>query len=49
MPRATSSAPRWSAALKAIGHDLPPEHASEGDADALEEFLRSQTVPSAAG
>ena len=37
------------AALKAIGHDLPPEHASEGDADALEEFLRSQPVPSAAG
>ncbi len=37
------------AALKAIGHELPPEHASEGDADALEEFLRSRPVPSAAG
>ena len=36
------------AALRAIGHDLPPEHASEGDADALEEFLRSRPVPSAA-
>jgi hypothetical protein len=36
-------------ALAAIGHDLPPEHASDGDADALEEFLRSQPVPAAAG
>jgi hypothetical protein len=33
------------AALAAIGHDLPPEHESDGDADALEEFLRAQPVP----
>jgi hypothetical protein len=36
-------------ALEAIGHHLPPEHASDGDADALEEFMRSQPVPAAAG
>ena len=35
------------AALAAIGHDLPPEHESDGDADALEEFLRAQPVPAA--
>ena len=36
------------AALAAIGHGLPPEHASDGDADALEAFLRAQPVPGAA-
>jgi DNA-binding transcriptional LysR family regulator len=35
------------AALAAIGHGLPPEHESDGDADALEAFLRSQPVPGA--
>jgi DNA-binding transcriptional LysR family regulator len=35
------------AALAAIGHGLPPEHESDGDADALEEFLRAQPVPGA--
>ncbi|MDX6628279.1 MAG: hypothetical protein QOH00_525 [Gaiellales bacterium] len=35
------------AALAAIGHELPPEHESDGDADALEEFLRAQPVPGA--
>jgi hypothetical protein len=37
------------AALEAIGHDLPPQHASDGDANALEAFLRSQPAPAAAG
>jgi hypothetical protein len=37
------------AALKAIGHALPPEFRSTGDADALEAFLRAQPVPAAAG
>ena len=32
----------------AIGHALPPEFASDGDADALEAFLRAQPVPGAA-
>ena len=36
-------------ALKAIGHGLPPEYRSTGDADALEAFLRAQPVPAAAG
>jgi hypothetical protein len=36
------------AALAAIGHDLPPEHESTGDPAALEEFLRAQPVPGAA-
>jgi hypothetical protein len=36
------------AALAAIGHELPPEHASDGDADSLEAFLRAQPVPGAA-
>jgi hypothetical protein len=35
------------AALAAIGHELPPEHESDGDVDALEEFLRAQPVPGA--
>jgi DNA-binding transcriptional LysR family regulator len=35
------------AALAVIGHDLPPEHESDGDADALEGFLRAQPVPGA--
>ena len=35
------------AALAAIGHGLPPEHESDGDADALEEFLLAQPVPGA--
>jgi hypothetical protein len=37
------------AALKAIGHGLPPEFKSTGDADALEAFLRAQPVSAAAG
>ena len=37
------------AVLKAIGHALPPEHRSTGDAQALEAFLRAQPVPAAAG
>jgi hypothetical protein len=36
------------AALAKIGHELPPQFASDGDASALEEFLRSQPVPAAA-
>ena len=35
------------AALAAIGHELPAELASDGDADALEVFLRAQPVPGA--
>jgi len=35
------------AALQAIGHGLPPEHKSNGDAEALEAFLRAQPVPAA--
>jgi hypothetical protein len=38
----------FGAALAAIGHELPPEHESTGDADALEAFLRAQPVPGAA-
>lgn len=38
----------FAAALGAIGHELPPEHESSGDADALEAFLRAQPVPGAA-
>jgi hypothetical protein len=38
----------FAAALGAIGHGLPPEHESSGDADALESFLRAQPVPGAA-
>ena len=40
IPRATEQRKALGAALKAIGHELPPEYASKGDADALEEFLR---------
>ena len=36
------------AALAAIGHGLPTEFASDGDAGALESFLRAQPVPGAA-
>jgi hypothetical protein len=36
------------AALAKIGHGLPPEHASDGDAAELEAFLRAQPAPSAA-
>jgi hypothetical protein len=35
------------AALAAIGHELPAELTSDGDADALETFLRAQPVPGA--
>jgi hypothetical protein len=34
-------------ALSAVGHGLPPEYESTGDADALESFLRAQPVPGA--
>jgi hypothetical protein len=37
----------FAAALAAIGHELPPEHRSTGDADALEAFLRAQPVSGA--
>jgi hypothetical protein len=37
------------AALEAIGHKLPLEFKSTGDAEALEAFLRAQPVPAAAG
>jgi hypothetical protein len=36
------------AALAAIGHELPPEHRSSGDADALEQFLRARPRSGAA-
>ena len=39
---------KLAAALKKIGHPLPLEFASDGDADALEAFLRAQPVPGAA-
>jgi hypothetical protein len=45
---ATRQRKALSAALAAIGHELPPEHRSSGDADALEQFLRAQPVPGAA-
>lgn len=34
-------------ALAAVGHGLPPEYESTGDAGALESFLRAQPVPGA--
>ena len=46
---ATRQRKALAAALKAIGHALPPEYRSTGDADALEAFLRAQPVPAAAG
>jgi len=36
------------AALAAVGRELPVEFESDGDADALEAFLRAQPVPGAA-
>jgi hypothetical protein len=38
----------FAAALAAVGHGLPPEHKSSGDADALDAFLRAQPAPTAA-
>ena len=35
----------FAAALAKIGHGLPPQLASDGDAGALEEFLSTQPVP----
>jgi hypothetical protein len=46
---ATRQRKALAAALKAIGHGLPSEFKSTGDADALEAFLRAQPVPAAAG
>jgi hypothetical protein len=46
---ATRQRKALAAALKAIGHALPPEYRSTGDADAVEAFLRAQPVPAAAG
>ena len=43
----TSQRTALGAALAAIGHELPPEHASAGDAAALEAFLRAQPAPTA--
>jgi hypothetical protein len=36
------------AALRVIGHELPVEFESDGDADALEAFLHARPVPGAA-
>jgi hypothetical protein len=47
-PAGTKQREALGAALAAIGHGLPPEHESDGDADALEAFLRAQPVPRAA-
>jgi hypothetical protein len=44
---ATRQRKALAAALDAIGHPLPPEFKSTGDADALEAFLRAQPVPAA--
>jgi len=44
---ATRQRKALAAALEAIGHGLPPEFRSTGDADALEAFLRAQPVPAA--
>ena len=44
---ATRQRKALAAALEAIGHGLPPEFRSTGDADALEAFLRVQPVPAA--
>jgi len=43
----TSQLEGFAAALAKIGHGLPPQLASDGDADALEEFLGAQPVPAA--
>ena len=47
-PAARGQREALAAALAAIGHALPPEFESDGDADALEAFLRAQPVPGAA-
>jgi hypothetical protein len=47
-PAGASQRDALGAALAKIGHALPPQLASDGDAGALEEFLRSQPVPAAA-
>ena len=44
---ATRQRKALAAALEAIGHALPPEYRSTGDADAVEAFLRAQPVPGA--
>ena len=44
-PAAVRQREALAAALAAIGHALPPEFESDGDADALEAFLRAQPVP----
>jgi hypothetical protein len=44
-PAAAGQRAALAAALGAIGHVLPPEFESDGDADALEAFLRAQPVP----
>jgi hypothetical protein len=47
-PAGAAQREAFGAALAAIGHALPLEFASDGDADALEAFLRAQPVPGAA-
>ena len=44
-PAAAGQREALAAALAAIGHALPPEFESDGDADALEAFLRARPVP----
>ncbi len=44
-PAAVRQREALAAALAAIGHALPPGFESDGDADALEAYLRAQPVP----
>ena len=44
-PAAAGQREALAAALAAIGQPLPPGFESDGDADALEAFLRAQPVP----
>ena len=46
-PAAAAQSEALAAALATIGHALPPQFASDGDAGALERFLRAQPVPAA--
>jgi hypothetical protein len=46
-PAAASQLEVLAAELAKIGHALPPQFESDGDAGALERFLRAQPVPAA--
>jgi hypothetical protein len=46
-PAGASQLEALTGALAKIGHALPPQLASDGDAVALEQFLRAQPVPAA--